>query len=173
MYFSYGRYVEIIEYSEKFSPLLFFSIEYPAFLIGWLMVSLYQIGGSAVAVRWSHYVLNFIHLISDYNVTTSIVDAPIAWSDDSNSFYVTGRIINLPAIAITIAVTLVLFIGIRETAIVNLVFVVIKVIILLIFIIAGSIHIDRNNYTPFFPPSQGKMIYLLNNEMYTCTYAVS
>ncbi len=82
----------------------------------------------------------------------------MAWSEELNMFYRTGQIINLPAIAITIAVTFVLVIGIRETAIVNLTFVIIKVIILLIFIFACCIHVDRNNYTPFFPPNKGILI---------------
>jgi APA family basic amino acid/polyamine antiporter len=106
--------------------------------------------------------MNLINLTTDYNVTSSIVQSPIAWSEDSNEFYVTGQIINLPAIAITLAVTFVLIIGIRETAIVNLTFVIIKVIILLIFIIAGSIHIDLNNYNPFFPSNQGIVKRLIN-----------
>jgi APA family basic amino acid/polyamine antiporter len=127
-------------------------------VIGWLSVSLYQIGASAVTVRWSLYVLNFMDLISNYNTTRSLVEAPIAWSEDSNTFYVTGQIINLPAIAITLAVTFILIIGIRETAIVNLIFAIIKVIILLIFIIVGSIHVDRKNYDPFFPSNQGIVI---------------
>ncbi len=127
-------------------------------MIGWLSVSLYQIAASAVTVRWSLYVLNFMDLISNYNTTRSLVEAPIAWSEDSNTFYVTGQIINLPAIAISLAVTFILIIGIRETAIVNLIFVIIKVIILLIFIIVGSIHVDRKNYDPFFPSNQGIVI---------------
>jgi APA family basic amino acid/polyamine antiporter len=106
--------------------------------------------------------MNLINLTTDYNVTSSLVQSPIAWSEDSNEFYVTGQIINLPAIAITLAVTFVLIIGIRETAIVNLMFVIIKVIILLIFIIAGSFHIDINNYNPFFPPNQGIVKRLIN-----------
>ena len=116
-----------------------------------------------MAVRWSHYVVNFIDLTSNYNITKSLVEAPLAWSEESNNFYITGQIINLPAIAITAAVTFVLIIGIRETVIVNLVLVIIKVIILLIFIIAGSISIDRKNYTPFFPPNQGRVIYFIND----------
>jgi APA family basic amino acid/polyamine antiporter len=130
--------------------------------MGWLLTPLYQIGASSVVVHWSHYVVYFIGLISNYNITSSLVQSPIAWSEDSNEFYVTGQIINLPAIAITLAVTFVLIIGIRETAIVNLTFVIIKVIILLIFIIAGSIHIDLNNYNPFFPSNQGIVKRLIN-----------
>ncbi len=119
------------------------------------MTPLYQIGASSVVVHWSHYVVYFIGLISNYNITRSLVQAPIAWSEDSNKFYVTGQIINLPAIAITLAVTFILIIGIRETAIVNLMFVIIKVIILLIFIFACCIHVDRKNYDSFFPSNQG------------------
>ncbi len=162
MCFSHGRYVESTECWKKVNSLLLFSIEYPAFIIGWLSTLLYQLGASAVTVRWSLYVMNLINLTTDYNVTSSIVQSPIAWSEDSNEFYVTGQIINLPAIAITLAVTFVLIIGIRETAIVNLTFVIIKVIILLIFIIAGSIHIDLNNYNPFFPSNQGIVKRLIN-----------
>ncbi len=108
-----------------------------------------------MTVRWSDYVLHLINLISNYNITTSLVEAPVAWSEDSNKFYTTGQVINLPAIAITIAVSFVLIIGIRETAIVNLTFVIIKVIILLIFIIAGSMQVATKNYDPFIPPNRG------------------
>lgn len=100
----------------------------------------------------------FIDLVSDHNVTSSLVQAPIAWSDDLESFYATGQIINLPSIMITIAITIVLIVGIRETVIINLVFVVIKVIILLIFIFAGCVYVDRKNYDPFIPTNEGIII---------------
>jgi APA family basic amino acid/polyamine antiporter len=127
-------------------------------MIAWLLTLLYQIGASVVVVSWSNLFLYFIDLISGYNITSSLVEAPVAWSADLNTFYRTDQVINLPAIIIIILLTLLLIIGIRETALVNFVLVVIKVIILLIFIITGSIHIDRKNYTPFFPPSQGRKI---------------
>jgi APA family basic amino acid/polyamine antiporter len=127
-------------------------------MMGWLLTLLYQLGASAVVVSWSDYVVHFIDIISDYNITKSLVEAPVGWSEELNMFYRTGQIINLPAIAITIAVTFVLFIGIRETAIVNFIFVIIKVIILLIFFFACCIHVHRKNYTPFFPPNQGIVI---------------
>ena len=101
--------------------------------------------------------MHLISLISKYNVTSSLVEAPVAWSDNSVMFYSTGQVINLPAIAITVAITFVLIIGIRETAIINLVLVVIKVIILLIFIFACCKYVDRKNYHPFFPSNEGKI----------------
>jgi len=130
-------------------------LEYPAFFIGWLSALLYQLGASIVVVRWSHYVVHLTDLVSDYNATRSIVQAPVAWNETLGIFEVTGQVINLPSIAITIAITILLIIGIRETAIVNLILVVIKITILLIFIFSCCIYVDRNNYSPFFPSNLG------------------
>jgi APA family basic amino acid/polyamine antiporter len=132
--------------------------------MGWLLTLLYQLGASTVVINWSHYVVHLINLISDYNVTESVIQAAVAGSDGTNLFHSTGQIINLPAIAITIAVTLIVIIGIRPTAIVNLVLVVIKVTILLIFIFAGCAHVDRKNYDHFFPLNEGRMIRSIYNE---------
>ena len=112
--------------------------------------------------------MHFIELISDYNVTHTLVEAPLAWSKESNRMFVTGDAINLPAIAITIAICFVLIIGIRETAIVSTIFVTIKIIVLLIFIIAGSIYVDRKNYSPFFPPNAGMIISWLSDDLHVC-----
>jgi APA family basic amino acid/polyamine antiporter len=134
--------------------LLFF-VEYWAWFIGWNYALLYQMGALAVVVSWSKYVVRFINLVSGYNATTSIVEAPVAWDGNTLGFLATGAAINLPAIAITLAITVLLVIGIRQTAIVNLVLVVIKIIILLIFIFATCKYVNRDNYTPFFPSNQG------------------
>ena len=115
----------------------------------------YQLAASAVVVNWSRYVVHFIDLISDCNITTSLVKSPVAWSEELNTFYRTGQVINLPSIVITMAITILLIIGIRETVIINLIFVVIKVIILLIFIFTCCVHVDRKNYEPFFPSNEG------------------
>lgn len=140
-----------VSISVMFSSLL----EYPGFLVGWTSGLLYQLGSSVVAVRWSHYVVHFIELISDRNITKLIVEAPVAWSKDSDTFYATGQVINVPSIAIGIFITVILFLGIRETSMVNLVLVIFKIVILLIFIFAGCVHVDTDNYRPFFPENQG------------------
>jgi APA family basic amino acid/polyamine antiporter len=109
-----------------------------------------------VVVGWSDYVVNFAQLVSNHNVTASIVQAPLVWNENALRFSVTGQAINIPAIAITIAITIFLVIEIRIAAIVNLVLVVIKIIILLIFVFACCKYVDRKNYIPFFPPNLGK-----------------
>jgi APA family basic amino acid/polyamine antiporter len=85
-----------------------------------------------------------------------LVEAPINWNETVPNFYITGQAINLPAIAITVAMTLLLISGNRPTAMVNLVLVIIKIIILLIFIFACCKYVNRDNYKPFFPPNEGK-----------------
>ncbi|CAF5096694.1 unnamed protein product, partial [Rotaria sp. Silwood1] len=101
------------------------------------------------------YVAMFVDIVSDYNVTNMTVQAPVAWDEEKERFFVTGQAINLPAIGITIAITILLLIQIRQTAIVNLVLVVFKIIIILIFIFACCNYVNRENYNPFFPPNKG------------------
>jgi APA family basic amino acid/polyamine antiporter len=114
------------------------------------------LGALAVVVNWSKYVVQFISVLSQSNVTSSVVEAPVAWNETALSFYSTGQVINLPAITITIAITLLLIWGIRPTAMVNLVLVLITIITILIFIFACCKHVDRKKYEPFFPPNEGK-----------------
>ncbi|CAF3902786.1 unnamed protein product [Rotaria sordida] len=145
--------------------------EYLAWFIGWNSGLLYLFAVLTLAVSWSNHVVLLVDIVSDYNVTNMIVKAPVAWNEDSENFYVTGQAINLPAIAITIAITILLIIGIRQTAIVNLVLVVIKIIILLIFIFACCKYVDRKNYHPFFPPNKGLFSeYGVTGMLQACTY---
>ena len=126
-----------------------------AWFIGWNSALIYLFGILTVAVAWSEQVILFIGLISDFNITSKLVQAPVIWNEDMEKFIATGQIMNLPAIAFTIAMTILLIISTRKTFIVNLVLVVIKIIILLIFIFACYKYVDTKNYKPFFPPNKG------------------
>lgn len=108
-----------------------------------------------VVVGWSKHVTHLLSLTTSYNGTSSFLEAPVVWAEATNSFRVTGQFINFPSIAITVGITILLVVGLRPMAMVNLVFVVIKIIVLLIFIVIGAKDIDRRNYTPFSPPNQG------------------
>jgi APA family basic amino acid/polyamine antiporter len=140
------------------------SLEYLAWFIGWNYALLYQLGTLVAVVNWSKYVVHFINHVSDYNVTRLIVEAPWVWNETAVSFSKTGQVINIPAIAITIGITLLLISGIRPIAMVNLVLVIIKILIFLIFIFACCKYVDRKNYKPFFPPNEGKSSRELINE---------
>lgn len=142
-------------YHQDFSSSLF--VEYMAWFIGWNYALLYQLAAAAVLVHWSKYVVHLIELISGYKVVSMVVQPPVAWNETGLNFYATGQVINLPAVAITIAITILLVSGIRPTAIVNLILVVFKIIILLIFIFACAKHVNTDNYRPFFPRNEGKL----------------
>ncbi|CAF2583606.1 unnamed protein product [Rotaria sp. Silwood2] len=126
-----------------------------AWIIGWDLILEYLLAAATVAVGWSGYVVHFIETVSKHNATKLIVQAPVAWSDESNSFYRTGNAINLPAVMIIVALTILLIIGIGESAKVNTVIVIIKILVVLLFIFACCGYTKRSNYSPFFPPNEG------------------
>src|SRR5439155_1078119 len=68
----------------------------------------------------------------------------------------TGAVINLPAVLIVALMSAVLVIGIRESARVNSVIVILKVAIVLLVVLVSLSHIDRANWTPFIPPNTGE-----------------
>jgi APA family basic amino acid/polyamine antiporter len=63
----------------------------------------------------------------------------------------TGSIINLPAVLVVAAVTIVLVVGIRESASFNAVMVAIKVSAVLFVILVGMFFINPENWRPFAP----------------------
>jgi len=136
---------------------IFSFVEYLAWIIGWDLVLEYLLAAATVAVGWSGYVVNFIETVTKQNATKWIVEAPVAWSEHSNAFYTTGRVINFPAVMIVAALTLLLLMGIGESAKINLIIVVIKILVVLLFIFASCGYVHRSNYSPFFPPNEGKI----------------
>jgi APA family basic amino acid/polyamine antiporter len=65
-------------------------------------------------------------------------------------------ILNLPAMFIIAAVTLLLLIGIRESAKFNNVMVIIKVSVILLFIGIGAFFVSKANWVPFIPENTGE-----------------
>lgn len=72
---------------------------------------------------------------------------------DSSAFPRVQGLINLPAMLIVAATTVLLVIGIKESARFNNVIVGIKVVIVLVFIAAGIGYVRWENLTPFIPPN--------------------
>jgi APA family basic amino acid/polyamine antiporter len=127
--------------------------EFIAWIIGWDLILEYALGAATVAVGWSG---NLVTLLDQLGI-----GFPAAWSAApgtviqlANGGSVTA-IFNLPAVLITIAVTMLLMVGISESATVNAVIVVIKVAIVVIVIGAGALFIDTANWHPFIPENTG------------------
>ena len=99
----------------------------------------YLVSSAAVATGWSG---TFVGLLSSAGVALPkmITQGPSA-----------GGIIDLPAVVIVIFVTWILFKGIKESAKLNNVIVLIKIGVILLFILLGVFHISVANYKPFSP----------------------
>jgi len=110
-----------------------------AWIIGWDLMLEYLVTSAAVASGWSG---TFIGLLSSAGIhlPKAITTTPSA-----------GGIVDLPAIIITIAVTWILFVGIKESAKLNNKIVMVKVGVILLFIALGVFHINLTNYKPFAP----------------------
>jgi APA family basic amino acid/polyamine antiporter len=139
--------------------------ELMAWIIGWDLVLEYAMGASTVGVGWSGY---FVELLKDFGVRLppTLTGAPLRWCEASDltshaalcpnvGLQATGALVNLPAAAIVILMTVVLIVGIQESATVNNVIVVLKVGIILLFLGVGVQYIRVANYTPLIPPNTG------------------
>jgi len=120
-----------------------------AWIIGWDLVLEYTVASASVANGWSHYMQNFLGMFG-IHLPKALSLAPFA-SDASSHFALTGTIVDLPAVIITAALTVLLVIGIRESASFNAVMVCIKVAVVLLVIACGVFYINPENWVPFAP----------------------
>jgi APA family basic amino acid/polyamine antiporter len=64
-------------------------------------------------------------------------------------------VLNIPALVLTLLMTVLLVIGIKESARFNNVIVIVKVAIVLLVIAFGFAYVNRANWHPFVPPNAG------------------
>jgi APA family basic amino acid/polyamine antiporter len=135
--------------------------EFVAWIIGWDLILEYAVGNIAVAIAWSGY---FVSLLSGFGVTfpawlthgyrTALLSGdPAVHALLQTAPRVLGVpiLLNVPAALIVLAVTWLLYIGVRESARANNIMVVVKLLVLTFFVILGGMHIDPANYHPFAP----------------------
>ena len=115
--------------------------ELVAFVIGWDLALEFIVGASAVAVGWSAYLNSTLEQIFGVTLPASISGPPAA----------EGGVINLPAIAIVVAVAYLLVRGIRITAKANTAITAFIIGVLLIVIVVGGSEVESTNWTPFLP----------------------
>ena len=124
-----------------------------AWIIGWDLILEYALGAVTVSIGWSGYVVSFLRDIG-INIPPALSAARGTLITLADGTQVTA-IFNLPAVIIIAIITLLLVIGIRESATVNNVIVFVKVAVVLLFIF-GAVHaVNPANWHPFIPPSTG------------------
>ena len=124
-----------------------------AWIIGWDLVLEYAVGAATVSISWSSYVISLLH---DFGIELPAALIASPWQPvhlaDGSTVY---GVINLPAVLITSAISILLIVGIQESARVNEVMVILKVSVVLVFIVAGWKFINPANHTPMIPPNTG------------------
>lgn len=128
--------------------------EWIAWIIGWDLVLEYAVGAATVSISWSGYVVSLLHDLG-IHLPPQLVAGPWEPLTLSDGSQVHG-IMNVPAVLIITVISLVLMLGIRESARANGVIVVIKLAVVLVFIGLGWLYVDRANYTPYIPPNTGE-----------------
>ena len=132
-----------------------------AWMVGWALILEYAVGASAVAVGWSNHAVGLFHGLG-FDIPPGLAngDALIAKMTIAMGFEATpdlitatqvGGYFNLPAVIVSIAVTLLLILGTTESARVNAVLVLIKVAALTAFIFLTIPVLKSDHFTPFLP----------------------
>ena len=135
--------------------------EIVAWIVGWALILEYAVGNVAVAIAWGGYFTSLlsgfgIHLpgwiTHGYWVVKSSGD-PAVHALLATAPRIAGIpvLVNLPAFGIVTAITVLLLQGVKESIRANNIMVVIKLLVLALFVIVGSMHINPANYTPFAP----------------------
>ncbi|HTP66246.1 MAG TPA: amino acid permease, partial [Geobacteraceae bacterium] len=115
--------------------------EMVAWIIGWDLILEYIVACIAVAIGWSGYFVRIMAVIG--------IEIPV-WCSAAPGTK-PGALINLPAIFITLFLTTILIIGIKESARFTSLMVFIKLLTVLVFIMVGFSHINPANWIPFMP----------------------
>jgi APA family basic amino acid/polyamine antiporter len=115
--------------------------EFLAWITGWNLILEYGVACVAVAIGWSGYFNNLL-LLAGLELPHWATHPP--GGPD-------GGIANLPAAIIVLLVTIILVIGIKESARATGIIVGIKLAVILFFIAVGAPSVDIANWTPFMP----------------------
>ncbi|MEA1013169.1 amino acid permease [Sphingosinicella sp. LY1275] len=112
--------------------------ELVAWVIGWSLILEYSLVVSAVAVGWAGYAAPLLH--GWFGLPMALMQGPHA-----------GGIINLPAVFIIGVIATMLIIGMRKSAAINALLVLLKLAALVAFVYVALPHFDTANLQPFSP----------------------
>ncbi len=148
-----------------------------AWIIGWALIVEYAIGNIVVAISWSDYFTGLMAglgwhipeyfgmdylsakrgfeeaaalLGSNQPLTAALQEAHTAWS---NAPVILGfkLILDLPAVGIVLAITALIFRGVKETKNAANAMVIIKLIVVVMVIVVGAFYVNPDNWSPFSP----------------------
>nr|WP_307742739.1 amino acid permease [Massilia varians] len=124
--------------------------EIVAWMIGWDLLLEYGLATSAVAVGWSGYFQSLLKGIGIV-LPEALGAAPGAQPGVNTLF-------NLPAFLIMMCLTFLLSLGVRESARLNNIMVIIKTGVVILFIVVGVNYVKPDNWQPFMPFGAGSVL---------------
>jgi len=158
--------------------------EFMAWIIGWDLILEYLFAASTVSVGWSGYMVSLLSQIGinippEYTAarglellqipanlpgidagwfpkTPQIVEFLANHGIDVASLPLVTSIINVPAMFVIAVITMLLVVGIKESANFNNLMVIIKVSVIIMFIGLGFAFIKSSNLHPFIPERVGE-----------------
>jgi len=148
-----------------------------AWIIGWALILEYGIGNIVVAISWSDYFTGLLaglnihipdYLTMDYlSAKNGFSEAELLLSNNKILTFIQTEqynawltapsvfgfklIFDLPAVAIVIAITALIYRGVHETKKASNIFVVIKLFVIVLVIIVGAFYVNPENWSPFMP----------------------
>lgn len=113
--------------------------EFFAWLVGWNIILEYTVGACAVAGGWSAYLVGILK--------SGGVELPMALT----TVPAEGGIVNLPAVFITLFLTCLLILGIKESTTANKILVGVKFLAIFTFLFLAAPKVNPDNWVPFMP----------------------
>jgi basic amino acid/polyamine antiporter, APA family len=142
--------------------------EITAWVIGWSLILEYSIGNVVVSISWSSYFVNLLDgvglhlpawLLTDPTTAKSSFESALSLGKNTESLaWSTAPAIagfkfiwNLPAATIVILITILAYVGIKESRRGVNIMVVLKLAVIALVVGIGVFYIDTDNWSPFMP----------------------
>ncbi len=179
--FCYARFAATVPISGSAYTYAYTSLgEIVAWILGWNLLLEYAISNVAVAISWSKYFVDLLEglgfhvpefLTMDYlsaKRAFSAAEVGIQSGQSLESMSVNIRegyaafasaptifgwhfVANIPALVITVAITYLVYIGIKESKNTNNILVVLKLAVIALVVGVGAFYVQVENWTPFAP----------------------
>ncbi|RYY18917.1 MAG: amino acid permease [Cytophagaceae bacterium] len=159
--------------------------ELAAWIIGWALIMEYAVGNIVVAISWSDYFTGLMDGIGLHIPTwlstgtqsaysgyqsalatmltggklTAAQEASYAlWQSAPKLFGDFHLVIDLPAFLITVAITALVYVGIKESKNASNLLVALKLVVVAVVIAVGAFYVKPANWSPFAPNGVGGVL---------------
>jgi len=162
--------------------------ELAAWIIGWALIMEYAVGNIVVAISWSDYFTGLLDGVGlhlpDYltlgtqsaykgyhdvlelmqarqplsGASPAQLDAYRIWNSAPTLFGDFKLVCDLPAFLITVLVTALVYIGIKESKTASNLLVLLKLAVVAVVIVVGAFYVKSSNWTPFAPNGIGGVL---------------